>query len=547
MYFIRKIKSLTTIFTLICSVNIHTSFAHTLKIADDTSIESAFPTVNNGREEVLSVSNLDGNESSILLRFDLSAVSNGNLHNTIVEKAVLRLWIATVGNSGLIDIRRISEDWDEDTISYESAPGYNSDEVITINILSSDSQEYLSVDVTELVHDWFTGIVPNNGLVISPNDGEIGEIVDLQIASKERRNNASSLGLALFGNANESLLDEEKGTNDLTTSLEDGSGTINMIARFDTASTVADSNIYNNGTDTGFGTTAPERFVEIERNVNAASVLKITNETNGTSATAVTLYDVAGVEGRMGVSSVDFNQSGTHFAARTGFTSSGLGEGVDIIASTANADVRFYTGGSTTSNERLRIASDGNIGIGTSNPNAALVVRSGSNTNLIEAYNNTDLVFRVERNTGNVFADGTFTGGGADVAEYINVTEPVESGDVVEIDPTNAGKFRKTFEQSSTRVAGIITTEPGVVLGYNDVDSENGIERPAIALAGRVPVKANAKYGAIAIGDLLTSSPFPGYAMRCPLPDECIGAIIGKAMEPLAEGVGKVMVQVMLR
>ncbi len=56
-----------------------------------------------------------------------------------------------------------------------------------------------------------------------------------------------------------------------------------------------------------------------------------------------------------------------------------------------------------------------------------------------------------------------------------------------------------------------------------------------------------AKFGNIEIGDLLVSSPFPGYAMKCDEPRECIGAIIGKAMEPLEEGVGKIMVQVMLR
>ena len=97
------------------------------------------------------------------------------------------------------------------------------------------------------------------------------------------------------------------------------------------------------------------------------------------------------------------------------------------------------------------------------------------------------------------------------------------------------------------RVAGIITTDPGVVLGGNSVAPGGHAGHPAVALAGRVPVKVMAKYGAIEIGDLLVSSPFPGYAMKCQNRNECIGAIIGKAMEPLESGVGKIMVQVMLR
>ena len=66
-----------------------------------------------------------------------------------------------------------------------------------------------------------------------------------------------------------------------------------------------------------------------------------------------------------------------------------------------------------------------------------------------------------------------------------------------------------------------------------------------VALAGRVPVKVDAGYGSIRIGDLLTTSPTAGHAMRAenPVP----GSIIGKAMESLDDGTGTIMVFVMLR
>ena len=133
------------------------------------------------------------------------------------------------------------------------------------------------------------------------------------------------------------------------------------------------------------------------------------------------------------------------------------------------------------------------------------------------------------------------------MAEYVNTTEAVEPGDVIEIDPNNPGKFRKPRKAKSKMVAGIITTTPGIILGSNSVGSTQLDDRPALALAGRVPVKVMAKYGAIEIGDLLVSSPVPGYAMKCKKPKKNIGAIIGKAMEPFDAGVGKIMVQVMLR
>jgi hypothetical protein len=199
------------------------------------------------------------------------------------------------------------------------------------------------------------------------------------------------------------------------------------------------------------------------------------------------------------------------------------------------------------------------LGIGTSSPAAALDIK-GSATDLIRATNSAtgQTVFKVQ-NDGDVFADRSYNCGlssgcfnssqGADVAERIDATEPLESGDVVEIDPENPGKFRKAREAVSRRVAGVISTAPAITLGNNfDPETDRWEDnRPLLALAGRVPVKAVAKFGAIEVGDLLVASPIPGYAMKCPEAAQCVGAIIGKALEPLTEGVGLIEAQVMLR
>lgn len=253
----------------------------------------------------------------------------------------------------------------------------------------------------------------------------------------------------------------------------------------------------------------------------------------------------------------------------TGVTTTGAFYiGGSIVASTGvntptgfPLDWVFRTNPGTGEQDRLWIRSDGNVGIPTSNASAKLHIAnsasqpglridSSAGTNALEIYNTeggANLIFRVERTTGNVYADGSFTGGGADVAERIDTTEPLEAGDVVEIDSENPGKFRKARESISTRAAGVISTAPGVVLG-NEKQLDGGSDvRPILALAGRVPVKVTAKYGAIEIGDLLVSSPIPGYAMKCPEASKCIGAVIGKALEPLKEGVAKIEAQVMLR
>jgi hypothetical protein len=59
----------------------------------------------------------------------------------------------------------------------------------------------------------------------------------------------------------------------------------------------------------------------------------------------------------------------------------------------------------------------------------------------------------------------------------------------------------------------------------------------AVALAGRVPVKVDASFGAIRPGDALTASPIPGVAMR----SDGSGIVVGTALEGLARGTGKVL------
>jgi hypothetical protein len=196
--------------------------------------------------------------------------------------------------------------------------------------------------------------------------------------------------------------------------------------------------------------------------------------------------------------------------------------------------------------------------------------------------NDTPALFRIERATGNVYTDGAFFPGGADLAEYITVSERVEPGDVVEIDPQNPKSYHKARGPYSPLVAGVISTAPGVVLGGKLSagrplprplpDTERGVlppsppsplpsegegsrgvrglgkgagglgleprERPLLALLGRVPVKATTENGPIRPGDLLTSASKPGYAMRCESPKLCEGALLGKALEPLAQGSG---------
>jgi len=92
-------------------------------------------------------------------------------------------------------------------------------------------------------------------------------------------------------------------------------------------------------------------------------------------------------------------------------------------------------------------------------------------------------------------------------------------------------------------VSGAGSYKPGIVL---DKQQTEGNRQP-IALLGKVYCKVDANYAAIGIGDLLTTSPTPGHAMKADDPAQAFGAVIGKALRPLKEGQGLIPVLIALQ
>jgi hypothetical protein len=71
--------------------------------------------------------------------------------------------------------------------------------------------------------------------------------------------------------------------------------------------------------------------------------------------------------------------------------------------------------------------------------------------------------------------------------------------------------------------------------------------RQPVALSGRVYARVDASYGAIKPGDLLTTSPTPGHAMKASNRARAQGAILGKAMTGLKAGKSLVLTLVTLQ
>jgi hypothetical protein len=94
----------------------------------------------------------------------------------------------------------------------------------------------------------------------------------------------------------------------------------------------------------------------------------------------------------------------------------------------------------------------------------------------------------------------------------------------------------------STLVAGIYSTRPGVVASTRRVDEALLNDEVPLAVVGIVPCKVTAENGPIVAGDLLVSSSIPGHAMKGTDRGRLVGAVVGKALEPLQKGTGVIQV-----
>lgn len=165
----------------------------------------------------------------------------------------------------------------------------------------------------------------------------------------------------------------------------------------------------------------------------------------------------------------------------------------------------------------------GNVGIGTTTPASKLHV------------------------VGDVTVTGNISAKYQDIAEWVPSRETLPAGTVVTLDPNGKNLVTPSTESYDTRVAGVVSAEPGLILG------EAGDDKVKVATTGRVKVRVDAGKSPIHTGDLLVTSGRAGLAMRSE-PIEIggtqihrPGTLIGKALEPLSEGEGEILVLLSLQ
>lgn len=148
---------------------------------------------------------------------------------------------------------------------------------------------------------------------------------------------------------------------------------------------------------------------------------------------------------------------------------------------------------------------------------------------------------------GNMMVIGDISLPNADFAEDFDVFDAVKVAPGTVMVLGNEGTLFESHQAYDKRVAGVISGagdyKPGIVL---DKQQTMGNRQP-VALMGKVFCKVDAQFGAIEVGDLLTTSSTPGHAMRADDPMKAFGAVIGKALRPLTDGQGLIPILISLQ
>lgn len=226
-----------------------------------------------------------------------------------------------------------------------------------------------------------------------------------------------------------------------------GSGTTNYLAKFSASGVIANSLLFDNGTNVGIGTASPQSILHIVKS----------NSTAPTSGTTPSGYALSYGGG-------DGNNGGLWFS-----TDFGGDQGISGIAGTRvsgyQTDLRFYTNNTNSArafSERMRIAADGKVGIGTNSPTYALDVQVANN----------DAHFRVKAattnvGTGNIIMESTTTTAGTSRISglYSSNNGTILSGIATYLNgTTNGGDIEFQTASGGSNAARMRITSGGQVL-----------------------------------------------------------------------------------
>ena len=198
----------------------------------------------------------------------------------------------------------------------------------------------------------------------------------------------------------------------------------------------------------------------------------------------------------------------------------------------AKGDITVFCPGGKLTREALRFdASHAWLNVGCHGRQGAITIQDGNGVERI----------RLDGGRGDIQLAG------GDCAESFRILDgyECEPGTLMVIDGEET--LKPCDQAYDRRVAGVISGAqgytPGILLGKTSLKSGYS----PLAVAGKVFCRVDAGYAPIQVGDLLTTSPTPGYAMKAEDPSRAFGSVIGKALGSLSCGQGLLPILVALQ
>ncbi len=175
-------------------------------IADDAMVVASSTTFNYGIHVNLNVSGLASSVRWSYLYFNVANFVPAGTKPDDIEKAVLRLYPATVTTAGAISVFNVTGPWLEGRKNGAAgAPGTTTPPVLpeitntnkptdegvpetTFTLQTTNADEFFSLDITLLVKEWLGGppATTNFGIVLKP---ATGSVVNVAFDSKENTTN----------------------------------------------------------------------------------------------------------------------------------------------------------------------------------------------------------------------------------------------------------------------------------------------------------------------------------------------------------------------
>ncbi len=350
---------------------------------------------------------------------------------------------------------------------------------------------------------------PQSLLTMQQTSGLTGNVV---AGTKQFFNFTNSTESALYYGNNTYMVNAPTATSTLVGSVirvQDNSGLGNTIRGLEV--------------QTGHGTTTQGENTALSGFARTFGVRGSTNGTAGSTylpagVLAETTGTTQGNALRAYSGSITTEDLVSFFHDTSDFTGTGLlmnfGNANGSFATSSNY-VEFQRGGTTVF--KVSQAGSTTIGDGTTNNPAGLMIGYGGlcvdNDGTCHA-----------STTGKITSvSSAFSN--SDLAEMYFSSEELEPGDIVYA--TGIMGVGKARGENRENVIGVVSTKPGITLGFDDRSIIGNQSGYPIALSGRVPIKLSTENGPIKVGDKIMLSSIPGVGMKA----DGSGLIVGVAIE----------------